>query len=100
MAEEEMVELTAYNEEEKTLMKSLIKQFWLVHNNYSQIDDETEGDLADWTKEGQALYFIRHNNITVGFLHLGSRGAAVDWLEDIFVLGEYQKMGIGSAAVG
>ena len=36
----------------------------------------------------------------IGFAHLGSRGAEADWLEDLFVLPDYQNRGIGACAVG
>ena len=35
----------------------------------------------------------------VGFLHLGSRGGACDWLEDVFVKPEHQNQGIGTQAI-
>ena len=35
----------------------------------------------------------------MGLLHLGSRGGEIDWLEDLFVLPEYQGRGIGGQAV-
>lgn len=33
------------------------------------------------------------------FVHLGSRGCEMDWLEDIFVLPAWQNKGIGSCAI-
>lgn len=35
----------------------------------------------------------------VGFVHLGNRGAEIDWLEDLFVLPELQSKGIGRQAI-
>ncbi len=35
----------------------------------------------------------------VGFLHLGSRGGEADWLEDLYVEGQYQNRGIGTRAI-
>lgn len=84
---------------EKNHMKDLIKAFWLVHNDYVQSDEESEEDLSAWTKEGHELYFIEYENEYVGFVHMGSRGCDVDWLEDIFVLPKFQGKGIGSKVI-
>ena len=35
----------------------------------------------------------------IGFLHMGSRGAEIDWIEDLFILPEYQGRGYGSEAL-
>lgn len=45
------------------------------------------------------LYFISYNKQNVGFVHLGSRGCNIDWLEDIFVLPRYQNKGIGKESI-
>ena len=42
---------------------------------------------------------ISYNEEYVGFVHLGSRGCEIDWLEDIFVLPEFQGKGIGTCAI-
>lgn len=78
---------------------SLIRQFWNAHNGTQPSAEEAKADLALWTSEGHRFYFIRCRADSVGFVHLGSRGAAADWLEDIFVLPQYQNQGIGSKAV-
>lgn len=94
-----MVSLSLYQgEEEKAL--ELIKAFWGAHNQVSQSDEEARRDLLAWTSPGNRFYFIIHGGRTVGFLHLGSRGADPDWLEDIFVLPDWQGRGIGSRVVG
>ena len=80
-------------------MCALIRAFWLAHNHYEQSEPESLQDLAAWTQEGHKLFFIRADGENVGFVHLGSRGAAPDWLEDIFVLPSHQGRGIGSAAI-
>lgn len=77
----------------------LIQGFWLAHNHYQQTEEEAIADLRFWTGEGHKLYFITLGDKTVGLLHLGSRGGKADWLEDLFVLPEYQGQGIGSQAV-
>lgn len=35
----------------------------------------------------------------MGFVHLGNRGARIDWLEDLFILPAYQNQGIGTCAI-
>lgn len=81
---------------ETTKACDLIKAFWFTHNNYKQTEEEARYDLNEWTKEGHQFYFIQLDNESVGFVHLGSRGARIDWLEDFYVLDEYQGKGIGS----
>lgn len=34
------------------------------------------------------------------FVHLGSRGGEIDWLEELFVLPEFQGRGIGTRTIG
>lgn len=82
-----------------SVMCSLIRAFWLAHNDYVQPEEEALEDLSAWTQVGHKLYFICADGLDVGFLHLGSRGNAPDWLEDIFVLPAHQGKGIGSAAI-
>lgn len=93
-----MIVLKEYINEQKELMR-LIKVFWLCHNGWNQTDEETLCDLINWTKEGHKIYLIIYNNEKVGFIHLGSRGAGIDWLEDLFVLPEYQNRGIGTKSI-
>lgn len=81
----------------------LIKRFWLEHNGETQTDAEARADLCAWTAEGHRFFFILPKDgaelSPVGFAHLGSRGAAADWLEDLFILPEFQGRGIGSEAI-
>ena len=77
----------------------LIQGFWLAHNRYRQTEDEAKADLHVWAGTGHKLYFITLGDVAVGLLHLGSRGGEIDWLEDLFVLPEYQGRGIGSQAI-
>lgn len=93
-----MIKLIPY-EQEETEMLALIKAFWFEHNNELQTDEEAKEDLLCWCAKGHRLYFILAKETQVGFLHLGSRGAAIDWLEDIFVLPPYQGQGIGAHAI-
>lgn len=84
---------------EKELAVRLIQGFWKAHNSFDQTRDEAAGDLALWTAEGHRFFFICYGETAVGFLHLGSRGCEIDWLEDLFVLPEYQGRGIGTEAI-
>ena len=81
----------------------LIKRFWLEHNGETQTDAEARADLCAWTAEGHRFFFILPKDgaelSPVGFAHLGSRGAAADWLEDLFIRPEFQGRGIGSEAI-
>ena len=45
------------------------------------------------------IYFIQNDAVNVGFAHLGSRGGKMDWLEDLFILPEWQGHGFGSEAI-
>lgn len=77
----------------------LIIQFWQAHNHFTPSYDDALADLAAWTGTGHQLYFICLDHQRIGFVHLGSRGCAIDWLEDLFVLPEFQGKGIGSRAI-
>ena len=63
------------------------------------LDEEAQEDLTNWTKDGHIIYFIQHDETVVGFAHLGSRGGKTDWLEELFILPEYQGSGFGSEAI-
>lgn len=97
--EENCVTLEKYTSARKEEMTALIQGFWLAHNGLLQTEEDTETDLRAWTAAGHCLYFIKEGDLAVGLLHLGSRGAEIDWLEDIFVLPAYRGRGIGSEAV-
>lgn len=45
------------------------------------------------------MYFIKNEELTIGFVHLGARGCKIDWLEDLFILPEFQGKGYGSEAI-
>ena len=92
------IKLIRYNNEKDTTIDLIIK-FWKEHNDVNVSYEETNENLIEWTKEGHILYFISVDNEYVGFVHLGSRGCEIDWLEDIFVLPEYQNKGIGTKAI-
>ena len=93
-----MIQLQLYAGQEAEMLP-LIRGFWLAHNDYRQSEEEAREDLQNWTADGHALYFIREDEAPIGFVHLGSRGGAVDWLEDLFVLPAQQGRGIGTEAV-
>ena len=93
------IELVLVNESLKEKALSLIKAFWLCHNNEVQNADETMEDYNSWTASGHLFYLIKLVDKYIGFAHLASRGAQIDWLEDLFILPEYQRRGFGSQAV-
>lgn len=92
------VGLMLYRDERETAV-NLIRKFWKAHNDYDQTAEEAMEDLKAWTGTGHRLYLIRYGDAVVGLVHLGSRGGEIDWLEDIFVLPEYQGQGIGSRVI-
>ncbi|MGN1344321.1 MAG: GNAT family N-acetyltransferase [Traorella sp.] len=92
------VQLVVYTNQKEILCK-LIQGFWKSHNDYDQPIEETLEDLQEWTKKGHQMYLIQYEMNYVGFVHLGSRGCEIDWLEDIFVLDEYQGKGIGTYTI-
>lgn len=96
-----MIKLLEYIDEPiaKQKMLSLIFDFWSVHNLEVPTDEDCLQDLLLWTSLNHKLYFIIYNDLQVGFIHLGSRGEQIDWLEEIFVLPEYQNLGIGTKAI-
>lgn len=93
-----MITLKQYTNEQNQILP-LIQGFWKVHSNYAQSEAEAQEDLYNWTKPGHVIYFIRNDETNVGFAHLGSRGGKIDWLEELFILPEYQGKGFGSKAI-
>lgn len=91
----ELKQITQYEEQ----AERLIKAFGLAHNDILQTDEETAEDFMHWTAAGHRFYYITKDGCVIGFIHLGSRGANIDWLEDLFVLPEYQGHGYGSEAL-
>lgn len=92
------ITLVPYAGEEKAAME-LIHDFWRCHSQADTTEEENRADLLAWTSENHQFYFICAEGERVGFAHLGARGAAVDWLEDLFVIPSRQRQGIGTAAV-
>lgn len=93
-----MLQLKKYHSEQ-TEMLPLIQGFWLSHSDEVQTDAEALADLTQWSSEGNALYFIVAFDEVVGFLHLGSRGGAIDWLEHLYVKPAHRNKGFGSKAI-
>ena len=92
------VKLVLYNNETETAIDLIIK-FWQAHNHHTPSREDALADLMDWTKEKHCLYLICHDEDYIGFVHLGSRGGKIDWLEDLFVLPELQGKGIGTYVI-
>lgn len=92
------IQLQLFQKETETAI-SLIQGFWKEHNHYEQSQEEAMADLRDWTRQGHTFYFIRLEEEAVGFLHLGSRGGEIDWLEDLYVMSSHQNQGIGTRAI-
>ncbi len=84
---------------DKNHLIDLIINFWNEHNGVIQTTDETVNDINEWIKTGHKLYLIRFDYNYIGFAHLGSRGCEIDWLEDIFILPNFQRKGIGSKVI-
>lgn len=96
-----MIKLLEYTNEPiaQQQLLSLINNFWTIHNLEVPTAEDCLQDLLLWTSLKHKLYFISYNDLQVGFIHLGSRGDQIDWLEEIFVLPEYQNLGIGTKAI-
>ena len=92
------VRLILYSNE-TAVATNLIIKFWQSHNHYTPSYEDAFADLVEWTKLGHHLYLITFYDDYIGFVHLGSRGGEIDWLEDIFVLPEFQGRGIGTYAI-
>ena len=92
------VELKPYESSYEPIVLHDIIAFWKTHYADDTLDDARR-DLENWTGPSHELYVILFDGSAVGFLHMGSRGGACDWLEDIFVREEYRSRGIGGQAV-
>lgn len=92
------IEIRHYDGSCRTEMLSDIAAFWTTHY-LTVTQEQAEEDLKAWTAEGHELYVILAGGKCVGFLHMGNRGGACDWLEDIFVREELRGRGIGGRAI-
>lgn len=92
------IEIRPYDGGCKAEMLSDIAAFWAAHYLTVTPEDQEE-DLKAWTAEGHELYVIVAGGKEAGFLHMGSRGGACDWLEDVFVREELRGQGIGGRAI-
>lgn len=93
------IQLIETNKDLKDIACGLIKDFWKEHNNIIQTDEDTESDFEEWTNEGHKLYLVKYDDVFIGFSHLASRGASINWLEDLYILKDYQNKGIGSQVI-
>ncbi|RXK17487.1 GNAT family N-acetyltransferase [Macrococcus sp. DPC7161] len=87
------------SETEKQCAYHLIQLFWKEHNNYIQNMEDAIEHYNQWTSVGHLFYLIEYENKNIGFVHLGSRGGQIDWLEDIFIIPEMQGKGIGRKVI-
>lgn len=94
------IQLIETNKDLKDIACRLIKYFWKEHNNIIQTDEDTESDFEEWTNKGNELYLVKYEDAYIGFAHLASRRASIDWLEDLYILKDYQNKGIGSQVIG
>lgn len=93
------VALRPYTEVDRSIILSDIAAFWTTHC-LTITPEQAAEDLAVWTGPRHELHVILSDGEPVGFLHMGSRGGACDWLEDVFVREELRGRGIGSIAIG
>ncbi len=96
--EGDSVMLEEYHGEQEAACE-LIQGFWKAHNDWLPTQEEAMEDLSAWTEPGHKFYFVVQMGLRIGFVHLGSRGAAMDWLEDLFLVPEKQGQGIGSRVI-
>lgn len=95
---ENHIHLSAYHNEKEVLL-DLIQRFWIVHNDETPSPEEALEDFHTCTGAGHQLFFIKKDSSYIGLLHLGSRGAEINWVEELFILPEYQGHGYGSMAL-
>lgn len=94
----DQIELKPYENAYEAELLADIAAFWTTHC-LTLTPEQARGDLAAWTEQGHELYVICREGRPAGFLHLGSRGGACDWLEDVFVREELRGRGVGSRAI-
>lgn len=78
---------------------ALIAGFWKDHNDYEQTGEEALNNLHEWTQKEHLFLMIRYEDQNIGFVHLGSRGANTDWLEDFYIKAQYRRQGIGTKVI-
>lgn len=93
------IELVLTNDSSKETAYSLIHDFWKAHNQVDSSLEDCQRDYQAWTQTGHQIYLVKVEDEFIGFAHVGSRGAEIDWLEDLFVLPEFQGQGIGSQVI-
>ncbi|MEG2789500.1 MAG: GNAT family N-acetyltransferase [Romboutsia sp.] len=65
---------------------------------YWQADEQSIETLNEWKKQG-SVYNIFLDNKLVGFFYIRLGGQNVAWLEDLFIVEEYRRCGIGKFAM-
>ena len=93
------IELVLTNDSFKDTAISLIQGFWKAHNHLDSSMKDCQQDYQAWSQEGHQFFLVKVEEAFVGFAHLASRGAEIDWLEDLFILPKFQGQGIGSQVI-
>ena len=92
------VALRPYEDSDRAVILSDIVSFWTTHYLSVTLEEAAE-DLDAWTGTRHELCVILSDGEHAGFLHMGSRGGACDWLEDVFVRETLRGRGIGGRAI-
>ena len=94
-----MITLKQYTNEETQIIP-LIQGFWKAHSHYDQSEVEALEDLQNWTKQGHMnLFYPERRNHSGLCLIWEAVVGKMDWLEDLFILPEWQGHGFGSEAI-
>lgn len=65
---------------------------------YWQTDEQSRETLVSWLKEGTVFNIFFEDDV-VGLFYLKFGGQNVAWLEDVFILEEFRRKGIGTVAL-
>lgn len=93
------VKLTCVKEGQEDIAVELIQGFWKAHNDMEPSIEDSRADYREWTQRGHCFYLVQVDEVYAGFAHLASRGVDIDWLEDLFILPDFQGRGIGSRVI-
>lgn len=82
-----ITELMNYHRE----LNNAPKEYW-------QTDAQSIETLNKWKKQG-SVYNVFLDDKSVGFFYVRFGGQNVAWLEDLFIVEEYRRIGIGKLAM-